>query len=117
MKEIKNIEKFKKVGYYDLNGKISDEKAESLGLLTDDYKSFDECAYQCAYDISNDWAKEEPTWDDVQGAYKQGVDAGIDYANSFITLEEKIIINGVEYIREDVHHEKLREAIINAIID
>lgn len=117
MKEIKNIEKFKKIRYYGPDGEISNEKAKSLGLLADDYDSLDECAYQCAYDISNDWAKEVPTWNNVQEAYKQGVDAGIEYANDSITLNEKITINGVEYIRKDAHDERMRKAIISAIID
>lgn len=30
--------------------------------------TIEEYAYQCAYDISNDWAKETPEWKDVQTA-------------------------------------------------
>lgn len=34
--------------------------------------TLDEFAYQCAYDLSNDWAKETPTWHDVEMACKLG---------------------------------------------
>ena len=34
--------------------------------------TLDEFAYQCAYDLSNDWAKETPTWNDVEMACKLG---------------------------------------------
>ena len=64
--------KFKKVRYYGQNGELSDEEVKKLGLPTDDYTTLDECAYQCAYDISNDWIKDNPTWDDVEEAYKRG---------------------------------------------
>ena len=32
----------------------------------------DEYAYQCAYDMSNDWAIDNPTWHDVEDACKLG---------------------------------------------
>lgn len=32
----------------------------------------DEFAYQCAYDLSNDWAIDNPTWHDVEDACKLG---------------------------------------------
>ena len=75
---MENIEKFKKDVYYNANGVLSDEEAKKLGLGPS-YTSLDECAYQCAYDISNDWAQEQPTWNDVQEAYKRGVEDGIRY--------------------------------------
>lgn len=65
-------EKFKKIHYYSQDGEISDEKARELGLLVDDYMTLDECAYQCAYDMSNDWATDTPTWADVKKAYAKG---------------------------------------------
>ena len=34
--------------------------------------TLDEFAYQCAYDLSNDWAKETPEWKDVKTACKLG---------------------------------------------
>jgi len=34
--------------------------------------TLDEFAYQCAYDMSNDWAIENPTWHDVEDACKLG---------------------------------------------
>lgn len=33
----------------------------------------DEYAYQVAYDLSNDWQRETPTWDDVEKAVRLGV--------------------------------------------
>lgn len=33
----------------------------------------EKAAYQCAYDLSNDWFREIPTWDDVQQAFLFGV--------------------------------------------
>lgn len=35
-------------------------------------KELDEAAYQCAYDLSDDWLKETPTWEDVEKAFKEG---------------------------------------------
>lgn len=35
----------------------------------------EELAYQCAYDLSNDWAIDNPTWNDVQKAYLMGFKA------------------------------------------
>lgn len=37
-----------------------------------DRTELDEYAYQCAYDMSNDWMIENPTWDDVEDACKLG---------------------------------------------
>ena len=31
-------------------------------------------AYQCAYDLSNDWMKETPDWGDVEKAFQMGID-------------------------------------------
>ena len=36
--------------------------------------TLDEYAYQCAYDLSNDWAKETPDWHDVKTACKLGAE-------------------------------------------
>ena len=74
-------EKFKKVECYGSNGKLSDEEQAKLGVGPI-WMTVDECAYQCAYDLSNDWVKDNPTWDDVEAAYKKGVEDGIKYANS-----------------------------------
>lgn len=35
-------------------------------------KTLDEYAYQCAYDMSNDWARDNATWKEVQNACKLG---------------------------------------------
>lgn len=37
-----------------------------------DKTDLDEYAYQCAYDMSNDWAIDNPTWHDVEDACKLG---------------------------------------------
>ena len=37
-----------------------------------DRETIDEYAYQCAYDLSHDWIKDTPTWDDVESACKLG---------------------------------------------
>lgn len=39
-----------------------------------DRTELDEYAYQCAYDISNDWLREKPTWKDVEDACKLGAE-------------------------------------------
>lgn len=32
----------------------------------------EELAYQCAYDMSDDWLVDNPTWKDVEKAYLKG---------------------------------------------
>ena len=51
------------------------EKPEVKTLVNAELnKTEDEkAAYQCAYDLSNDWFREIPTWDDVQQAFLFGV--------------------------------------------
>ena len=44
-------------------------------------------AYQCAYDLSNDWMKETPDWSDVEKAFQMG----IDYHKNLIEKEK---VNG-----------------------
>ena len=68
---IENIEKFRLVRYFGQNGELSPEEIEKLGFPKEDYMTLSECAYQCAYDISNDWIRDTPNWDDVQDAYKR----------------------------------------------
>ena len=67
---MKNINNFKKIHYYSGNKELSNEEAHSLGVCADtvngDYWTLQERAYQAAYDISNDWSKENPDWNDVQ---------------------------------------------------
>lgn len=79
---MENITKFKKLRYYGSDGKelTKEEIKKTLGIEEDEYMSSDECAYQCAYDMSNDWAKETPDWNDVQEAYKKGVEDALKYA-------------------------------------
>lgn len=40
----------------------------------------EELAYQCAYDMSNDWAVDNPTWDDVQKAFLKGFESASERA-------------------------------------
>lgn len=40
----------------------------------------EELAYQCAYDLSNDWAIDNPTWEDVQKAFLLGFEAACSRA-------------------------------------
>ena len=40
----------------------------------------EELAYQCAYDLSNDWATDNPTWEDVQKAFLIGFKTACDRA-------------------------------------
>ena len=77
--EAETLEKFKKDRVFGPNGELTEEEIRKLGMNPDSYQSLDECAYQCAYDLSNDWAREIPTWEDVQEAYKMGVKDGIEY--------------------------------------
>jgi hypothetical protein len=70
---IENIEKFRLVRYFGQNGELSQEEIEKLGFPKEDYMTLNECAYQCACNISNDWIRDTPNWDDVQDAYKRGV--------------------------------------------
>ena len=75
---MENIEKFKKLHYYGPEGEMAKEELEDIGLTSDAYLSLNECAYQCAYDLSNDWLN-TPDWQDVQEAYKMGVKDAINY--------------------------------------
>lgn len=84
-----NIKEFMNFHLYDDNGLIPKEKCEEMGLSFDNWESLNECAYRAAYDISEDWAKEDPEWSDVQEAYKIGVEDGINYIINI--LKEKCI--------------------------
>ncbi|MBQ0141023.1 MAG: hypothetical protein KBT36_17265 [Kurthia sp.] len=56
-------------------------------------KTIEERAYDCAYDISNDWMKDNPTWDDVELAYKRGAieQRDIDVEEGDIAQQENIL--------------------------
>lgn len=89
MKDIKN---FKKIHYYSGDKELTNEEAHAIGVCVDpingDYWTSEERAYQAAYDISNDWAKETPDWDDVQEGFRKGIKEGIDFIINII--EDKI---------------------------
>lgn len=86
---MKNIEKFKIDRFYYPDGReLTMEERIPLGLSNDTWQSLEDRAYQAAYDISNDWAKEVPDWSDVQEGFRRGVKEGIEYIKS--TLEDQI---------------------------
>lgn len=87
---MKNIEKFKKLRCYSLDDgrELSEEKIISFGLNPDTWVSLEDRAYQAAYDISNDWIKDEPNWEDVREGFRKGVEEGIDFVKNII--QEKI---------------------------
>lgn len=49
-----------------------EKQDENNGLPLTDRETLDAYAYQVAYDLSNDWLKVTPTWDDVEAAVKLG---------------------------------------------
>lgn len=80
---MKNINNFKKIHYYSGNKELTNEEAHLLGVCADtingDYWTLQERAYQAAYDISNDWSKENPDWNDVQEGFIRGVKEALEY--------------------------------------
>lgn len=105
-----DIEKFKKLYYYGCDGeKVSDKDLERIGLSPDNYLSLEESAYQTAYDLSNDWAR-TPDWVDVETAYKQGVEDGINYiANDLLDLSTRTM--------KVIENEKDKESVYWAIAE
>jgi len=84
---LENIEHFKRLHYYDSDGELTQEKAESLGLEPEPYNSLVEQAYQVEYDLSEDWAKEAPEWDDVKESYMIGVEDAFGFILDIIKKE------------------------------
>ena len=80
---LNNIENFKKVKYYQGKRELTEEEVKDLGMTSPDYMSLDECAYQTAYDLSEDWSK-KLNWDLVQEAYKKGVEDGLKYIKRIV---------------------------------
>lgn len=80
---MKNIKNFKKIHYYSGDKELTNEEAHSLGVCVDpvngDYWTLEERAYQATYDISNDWAKENPEWSDVEEGFRRGVKEALEY--------------------------------------
>lgn len=74
-----DIEKFKKRPTYANGVEISDEELKKKYGMTPNYQTLNEAAYQCAYDLSEDWAIDNPTWEDVEAAYKMGAEDGMEY--------------------------------------
>lgn len=68
-----------------------------------DRTELDEYAYQCAYDMSNDWMIENPTWDDVEVACKLGAKWQKQQDQSTIELaEDHAMLAGMEKMREQM---------------
>ena len=99
---MENIKEFKKTHYYGADGKeLSPDQVEKCGLDPNDYMTLDECAYQAAYDISNDWAKKVPEWKDVEEAYRRGSEDGINYAERVLTDLFKRVTKGTGLFKDD----------------
>ena len=81
---MKNIKKFKKDRFYSGTRELTMEERIPLGLGSDTWQSLEDRAYQAAYDISEDWAKEDPDWNDVEEGFKKGVKEGIDFIKNVI---------------------------------
>ena len=63
----------------------------------------DEFAYQCAYDLSNDWAIDNPTWHDVEDACKLGAKWQKEQDQSTIELaEDHAMFAGMEKMKEEM---------------
>ena len=106
---MKDIEKFKPLYYYkNVGEKLTPEEAKKLGLEPEFYLSLEECAYQVAYDISNDWTKEVPEWKDVQEGYRRGAEDGIAYAERVLTDVFKRITKGTGLFKDDEQRNNLR---------
>lgn len=91
MEDIKN---FKLIRYYTSNGtELTPEERHKLGYDGNCWWSLEERAYNAAYDISNDWAKEAPEWSDVEEGFRRGVKEGIEYCNDMLEKFKEEIKN------------------------
>lgn len=99
--KLENIEHFKRLHYYGPDGELTPEKAESLGLEPEPYNSLWEQAYQVKYDLSEDWAKEVPDWDDVKESYMIGVEDGLEFILDIINKDNiNNVYNIVDIIKK-----------------
>lgn len=117
-----NIEKFKKIHYYSGDKELTNEEAYDLGICSDrvdgDYETLEERAYQAAYDISNDWAKETPEWKDVEEGFKRGVKEGIEYMSDKLKVFYKVLVdreNNIEYLHQQSAYHEIAELFIKTI--
>ena len=68
-----------------------------------DRTDLDEYAYQCAYDMSNDWAIDNPTWHDVEDACKLGAKWQEKQDQSTIELaEDHAMLAGMNKMEEQM---------------
>jgi len=78
-----------------------------------DRTDLDEYAYQCAYDMSNDWMIDNPTWHDVEDACKLGANWQKQQDQSTIELaEDHAMLAGMEKMKEEMM-EKAIETTFN----
>jgi len=99
---MEDIKDFKQLHYYGNGGKeLTREEIKKIGLEPKPYLSLDECAYQAAYDLSNDWAKDNPDWGDVKEAYRRGANDGIKYAERVFTDLFKKLTKGTGLFKDD----------------
>ena len=92
--------------FYGLTGSVGSPKEESVGEDLPHIRhrdTLDEFAYQCAYDMSNDWAIENPTWHDVEDACKLGAKWQKEQDQSTIELaEDHAMLAGMEKMKEEM---------------
>lgn len=69
---------------------LEEEEEESWRMkyrLWEGFADIDDASYQYAYDMSNDWAQEKPTWKQVQDSFKAGAKW---MANQGETIEDEV---------------------------
>ncbi len=81
-----------------------------------DRETLDEYAYQVAYDLSNDWMKETPTWNDVETACKLGAEWQKQKGRKWLADNHKQIFNngwseGYEVGRDSMEEDMMKDAV------
>lgn len=75
----------------------------------------DEFAYQCAYDMSNDWVIDNPTWHDVEDACKLGAKWQKEQDQSTIELaEDHAMLAGMEKAKKQMMAKSI-EAVVSQV--
>lgn len=82
-----DIDNFKKRPTYANGVELTDEELWKKYGMTPNVQTLNEAAYQRAYDLSEDWAIDTPTWDMIQEAYKMGAQDGMDYIRRKINVK------------------------------
>lgn len=65
-------------------------------------KNLDDFSYQTAYDLSNDWAKETPTWDDVEKACKLGSEWQKEQDQKSMEIMDEVYFKSCDMIRKQM---------------